>query len=438
LRRAPGWAEAVPNPARVLALRLLGQVEAGGDTLAELMASRDAEALPARDRALLHELVLGTLRRRGFLDAALVRVVDRPLGRLDRPALWLLRLGAYQLLRMRVPAHAAVSESVDLARLFCPRAAGLINAALRRLARDGAPPAPSPVEEPLAWLTSEGSLPEWLALRWLQRLGPEAAVRRTRAFLEVPSLSFRLNPRVTDALAQAEQAGLTPQPLPVPGAFRSPVGPIAPLLAAGVLYAQDLGSQLAAELCAHPGEVLDACAAPGGKSLLMADRTGRRGRVVGLEVSPRRLRSFATLARRWGSTVLCLGGDALRPPFSVRFDAVLLDAPCSGLGTLGRHPDVRWRIRETEIARQAERQARLLDSVAGLVKPGGRLVYSVCSSEPEEGAEVVEAFVARRGDFQRLPTPDWCRPFACPDGFLRTGPEEDGGDAFFVAVLSRE
>jgi len=474
----------VPSQARALALGVLLEVEGGGATLADLLAAPAIEALSRRDRALLHELVLGTLRHRGALDAALARVVDRPLSGLDRLALTALRLGAYQVLRTRIPPHAAVSESVELARGARSRAAGLVNAALRRLVREGpppapdpradplgwlttegslpewlaarwlrqlgaeaavrraraflaVPPAPDPRADPLGWLTTEGSLPEWLAARWLRQLGAEAAVRRTRAFLAVPPATFRLNPRVGEAQAQVEAAGVAARALPVPGAWRATSGHAAPLASAGIIYLQDAGSQAAARLAARSGRVLDACAAPGGKSLLMADLAGDSGRVVGLEASPRRLRAFAELARGWGSGVLCLGGDALQPPFRVGFDAVLLDAPCTGLGTLGRHPDIRWRMREAEIARHADRQARLLESVSACVKPGGRLVYSVCSAEPEEGPGVVGPFLEGRPDFHPAPLPDWARSCSGPDGFLRTGPEQDGGDAFFVAALDR-
>ena len=427
----------MPSQARALALGVLLEVEAGGATLADLLAAPAIEALSRRERALLHELVLGTLRHRGALDAALARVVDRPLSGLDRLALTALRLGAYQVLRTRIPPHAAVSESVGLARGARSRAAGLVNAALRRLVREGPPPAPDPRADPLGWLTTEGSLPEWLAARWLRQLGAEAAVARARGFLAVPPSTFRLNPRAPDALSQVEAAGLAPRALAVPGAWQAPAGHLAALASASVLYLQDAGSQIAARLAFRPGRVLDACAAPGGKALLMADLADSSDRVVGLEASPRRLRALAALAQRWGSKALCLGGDALRPPFRASFDSVLLDAPCSGLGTLGRHPDIRWRMRETEVARQAERQARLIESVSALVGPGGRLVYSVCSPEPEEGPGVVGPFLEGRPDFHPAPLPDWARSFSGPDGFLRTGPEQYGGDAFFVAALDR-
>jgi 16S rRNA (cytosine967-C5)-methyltransferase len=280
----------VASPARALAVRILLGIEGGG-TLSDLLAAPEVEGLSPRDRALLHELVLGILRHRGAVDWALAAVVDRPLGDLDRPTLTALRLGAYQLLRMRVPAHAAVSEAVGLAREARSRGAGLVNAALRRLVREGPPPFPDPTANPAGWLGSEGSLPEWLAARWLRRLGPEAAVARARAFLAVPPASFRLNPRVEDALRRAEEAGLAPQALAVPGAFRATAGRAAELASAGVIYLQDAGSQMAAHLAARPGRLLDACAAPGGKALAMADLAGGPGPVVALEASPRRLRS---------------------------------------------------------------------------------------------------------------------------------------------------
>ena len=162
----------MPTPARLLAFRILAENEQGGALLAERMAARDVEALDRRERAFLHELVLGTLRSRGRLDHALARVCDRPLGEIDGPTRNALRLGAYQVLRLRVPDRAAVSESVDLVRAASPKAGGFVNAVLRRLAREGAPPEPDPVRAPLEWLTTIGSLPPWIAERWLDHVGP--------------------------------------------------------------------------------------------------------------------------------------------------------------------------------------------------------------------------------------------------------------------------
>jgi 16S rRNA (cytosine967-C5)-methyltransferase len=353
-----------------------------------------------------------------------------------------LRLGAYQLLRLRVPARAAVSEAVELARAEAPRAAGFVNAVLRRLAREGAPPLPDAAHDPLEWLTSEGSLPAWLAGRWLERLGPGRAIARARAFLDAPPVVFRLNPRAKDAERRMGEAGLAPRGLVVPGALEATAGRIGPLAAEGVLYVQDQGSQLIAHLAAHgapehDARALDACAAPGGKATLLADLLGPRARIVAGEVSARRLSVLAHLARHWGAqNVRAVGADALQPPFRAPFDAVLLDAPCSGLGTIGRHPDLRWRVQPADIARHTERQRAMLERLAPLVRPGGRLVYAVCSAEREENEDVLEPFLDVHPEFQPGAIPGWADAFR--EGVvLRTLPERDRGDAFFAAPLQR-
>src|SRR5207247_2640629 len=220
------------SPARRIAFTILQELEGPGQTLDDRLAQPDAAALDPRERAFLHELLLGSLRRPGA----------------TRPAL--------------------------------------------------------------------GALPGWLAERWLERLGPETAVARARALAEEPPTFFRLNPRVPDALARAERAGLAPRPAIVPGAWEATRGRIADLARDGVLYPQDQGSQLVAHLAATPGRLLDACAAPGGKSTLLDDLLGASGRVISAEPSPRRLGILAHLVRRWGAAqVRVVGADALRPPY---------------------------------------------------------------------------------------------------------------------------
>jgi 16S rRNA (cytosine967-C5)-methyltransferase len=424
----------VPTPARALAFRVLRALADERATLADLLAQPQTQALETRERAFLHELVLGTLRQRGALDFALASCLDRPLARVDPAVRDALRLGAHQILNLRVPDRAAVSETVDLVRAAEPRAAGFANAVLRRLGREGAPSPPDPVADPQGWLTSAGSLPAWLAERWIGRLGAATAVARARVLLEPPPASFRLNPRRPEAAARLDSAGVVAEPGSVPDSWRAVSGRPAALHDEGVLYMQDEGSQLVARLAAGPGRRLDACAAPGGKALLMADLAGPAGTVTAAEARPPRLRSMATLARRWGAANLRLvAADGLRPPFRARFAAVLLDAPCSGLGTLARNPDLRWRAKPADLARQAARQGALLESLLPSVAPGGLLVYSVCSSEPEESDEVVARLLARHPELEPLPLPAWARPFASGP-FARTSPEQHGGDAFFVAA----
>ena len=409
----------------------------GGPLLGERLAAPDMEALDERERAFAHELVLGCLRRRAWIDHALRTVVDRRLGRLDAPVLEALRLGAHQILHLRVPARAAVSESVELARAMRPRASGLVNASLRKLWSLGAPPEPDALKAPLDWLTSYGSLPGWLAERWVNRLGSETAVRRARALLEKPETVFRLNPHAAALLSVTlQQEGVQTEALAVPGALRTDsAAPLLPHLRRNEIQIQDLGSQLVARLAFGERLILDACAAPGGKATLIAE-INPGARVIAVEVSARRLETMRTLVRGWRSSVECIRADSSRPPFSGNFDTVLVDAPCSGLGTIGRHPDVRWRSRERDIAAHARKQRSLLDASARLVRPGGTLVYATCSTEPEENEAIVEAFRARNADFTELLPPDWARPFL-RDGFLRTLPEHDPGDAFFAATMQR-
>jgi 16S rRNA (cytosine967-C5)-methyltransferase len=425
----------VATAARRLAFEVLTDAERG-HRLAQRLARPDVEALTARDRAFLHELVLGTLRHRGWLDHALAGAVDRALGGIDPTVLTILRLGANQILRLRVPDRAAVSESVDLARAVAPRATGLVNAVLRRLAREGAPPEPDPRADPIRWLTTVGSLPRWLAERWHARLGPETARARAAALLETPPVVFRVNPRARDAESRLAAEGIVAEPMIVPGARRLREGSLTALAAEGLVYVQDQGSQMIAHLAAESGgPILDACAAPGGKATLLADLGAAP--VVAADISPARLVTMAALVTRWGAAnVHTVGADARRPPVGRPLQAVLLDAPCSGLGTLGRHPDIRWRARATDLSGHARRQRELLEGVAPLVTAGGTLVYATCSLEPEENEEVVEPFLEAHPEFTRAPVPAWADAFR--DGrFLRTRPERDGGDGFFAAPLTR-
>ena len=427
----------MPGSTRQIALDILGRVATRRATLADALAAPAAERLDERDRGFLHELVLGTLRRRGWLDHVVARLSSRPLDRISPGVLDALRLGAYQLLFLRVPPHAALSESVALARRVEPRSAGFANAVLRRLQREGPPPEPDAVADPVAWLTSTGSLPAWLAERWCARLGAEPAVARARALLAPPPTHVRLNPRVPDAERQLAAAGVSLRPTAVPGAFEAEGARLGPLAERGLLYVQDAASQLVARLAAGEGRLLDACAAPGGKALLMADLGGARSRVIAAERSLRRLATLVRSRSRWGATnVLPLAADALRPPFAVAFDAVLLDAPCSGLGTLARNPDIRWRLAPGDLPPHAARQAALLERVAPLVRPGGRLVYATCSVEPEETDGVVGPFLDAHPEFEAESLPRWASLFG--DGrFVRVDPVRHRTDAFFAARLRR-
>ena len=426
------------SPSRVLALDVLCRLEGPRGTLADALARPAIATLEPRDRALVHELVLGTLRRRGWLDHVLSRLVDKRGQSLSPAVRNALRLGAYQLLYLRVATHAAVSESVELVRPEAPRACGLVNAVLRRLLREGPPPDPDPLREPLAWLRTAGSLPAWLAERWLSRLGAVSAVGRARVLLEAAPTHFRFHPRRPEGPARVAAVGLEARPATVPGAWTiEGGGELGALAAAGLVYVQDQGSQLVAHLAASEGLVLDACAAPGGKSLLLADLGGPGALVIAVDSSKRRLRTLVALRARWDvPNVLAVAADSMRPPFRGSFDSVLLDAPCSGLGTLARNPDIRWRLRPSDIERHAARQRALLRALAPLVRAGGSLVYSTCSVEDEENGDVVGPFLEAHPEFSCLDLPRWADPFR-EGSQVRMDPGRHRGDAFFAARLLR-
>jgi 16S rRNA (cytosine967-C5)-methyltransferase len=431
----------VPGSARPLALSVLGALRRGGQTLADALAQQEIQSLDTRERAFLHELVLGTLRQRGWLDHVIDPLARRP-GSRPRPAVRdVLRLGAYQLLFLRVPPHAAISESVSLARTVAPRggAAGFVNAVLRRLQREGPSPPPDPEADTLAWLTSAGSLPPWLARRWMARHGPREAVARARALLQPSPTYLRFNPRVPGAHDAALGAGLQVEATDLHEVWRATAGPVGALAERGLVYVQDLGSQLVARLAVAPGRILDACAAPGGKALLVADEIGTAGRVVAAEAVPRRLRTLAALRVRWSADdVLLVGADGRRPPFRAPFEVILVDAPCSGLGTLARHPDIRWRLRPTDLPRQARRQGALLEALAPLVRPGGLLVYATCSVEDEENEGVIEPFLESHREFGLESLPPWAGPYASASGeFVKMSPARHSADSFFAACLRR-
>ncbi len=437
--------------ARELAHRILVRVEVSDGYSNLLLRTLPAE-MERRERALCTELVLGTLRWRGRLDHALAQCSRRPLEEVDPALLTTLRMGAYQLLYLdRVPDSAAVNESVRLARRAAGRGAGgFVNAVLRALLRQDIR-WPGDDADPVQRLAVQTSHPPWLVQRWLDRLGPQEAEQALLAHNQPAPLVLRVNRRRTDPGAlrtRLEAEGVQPEPgvwsddalqvsqgNPLAGdAFRE-----------GLFYVQGEASMLVAELVgAQPGErIADLCAAPGGKATQLAAVLHTRGLLLACDLQSRRLALVRDNARRLGLDRIRLvvhdaGRPAIRPG---SLDRALLDAPCSGTGVLRRHPEIRWRRELDDVHRLASLQARLLDAAAQTVRPGGRLVYSVCSLEPEEGSEVVQRFLQRRSDY-RIDEPGDV-PEALVDrsgGFphLLTHPQRHGLDGFFAAVLQRD
>jgi len=440
---------------RALALEILLRVEAT-DAYANLLldARLGKSGLAGADRALVTELTYGVLRWRGKLDWILSQVSDRPVAALDRPVRQILRLGAYQLCCLtRIPDFAAVDQAVGLTRRAgAGRSAGYVNAVLRSVARRRDWPAPDPSADPLGYWETAGSHPRWLVERWAARLGPEDAGRLMEANNTPPPVTVLTNPlkaKIEDARRVLTEA--VPDVVPgrwVPGAFsmRGAGSPSdLPGFASGWLIPMDeAGALPVLALDPLPGQrVLDACAGGGSKSALIAARVGSAGEVVALDQSPRAMRRLEGAIRR-------LGLAAVRPRLADartagtewpgQFPRVLLDAPCTGLGTIRRRPEIRWRRQMQDVLRAATLQRELLEGVAGAVAADGLLVYSTCSLEPEETDDVVAAFLAAHPEF-RPDDPRMALPQAADlvdgQGYLRTWPHRHGTDGFFVARLRR-
>jgi 16S rRNA (cytosine967-C5)-methyltransferase len=441
-----------PIGARELALQILVAAESRRAYSDRLLESRLRDAaLEPRDASLVTALVQGTLRHRALLDHHLAFLTGP---RWEGLPLWIrqaLRLGALQILVLtRVPRAAAVDESVKLAKTYGhPGTAGLVNAVLRRLAGGALAPLPDPAEDPAGHLAVAHSHPRWLVERWLARYGGEATARLLEADNVEPRVSVRANAArtTTEALAAALRAeGLAIEPGPNGGpvllvsegftAARSP------LFRNGSLSLQD-----EAEACVvpildpRPGDAaLDVAAAPGGKASQIAEAVSPRGFVVALERHLSRARALrANLSERLAlDRAFTVCGDGVAPPVRGPFHRVLVDAPCSGLGVLRRRADARWRKEPRSIDEMAALQAPLLEAAAPLVRPGGVLVYSVCSLEPEETESIVTPFLHRHPEFSL----DDARPFLPPsfrgsDRFFRALPHEHGTDGVFAARLTR-
>ena len=447
------------TPARLAAARVLVALDRGRTTLSLELERHRASIEDDRDRGLLFELAAGTLRWRGELDAVLVACMTRPLAEIDSPVRTLLRLGAYQLLHLdRIPPHAVVHESVELARaLGHSRATGFVNAVLRRLARgrpaNALPRRPKDTdtrERQIAYLAKTLSHPAWLAERWLDRFGFAAAEAWCRFNNETPAVTLAPTGRLSepDLIAAIDAAGLGAERARwVTDAFQlsSSAGGRLPDALANAVAVQDEGSQIVAHAVrAAAGErVLDACAAPGGKTVVMARDMGRHGTLVASDARAARLGVLRGLLARADVRAAVLQLDASRPfPFGDVFDAVLLDAPCSGLGTLRRDPDLKWSRQPDDLPQLAATQRAMLAHAAAVVRPGGRLVYATCSSEPEENEAVVHAFLDAHRDFAAAridPGPAVPSGVQLVDdrGHLRTLPFRDGLDAFYAALLVR-
>jgi 16S rRNA (cytosine967-C5)-methyltransferase len=446
------------SAARATAFEILTLVGEGKGHSDELLHSTRTEALSPEDHNLTTALVMGVLRWQIALDARVAKLLARPDQTLAAPVALALRMGAFQLLHMdRIPAHAVLNESVEMCRAAGqPHAAGMVNAVLRKLAaaqRQG-----SRVFESTAAFAERLGHPQWLVERWVAAYGREAALTICEAGQHEPGRGAIFSEADSAADGMDAAAGLAGEDAP----------------------RMDDGSRLVAELAAaampiatdRATRVWDCCAAPGGKALMLALRL-RRAEILATDVSLKRLAQMAARLRlyAYAQSVRCAVVDAsavggvlegqlkiqaegqCESPYDAKFDLVLCDVPCSGTGTLARNPEIRLLLQPKELARQAERQRAILAGALGRLAPGGRLMYSTCSLEPEENEQVVEA-VASGAAVRRVPAepliamlaergvlkPDVADGLigsAVRDGALRTLPGVHGCDGFFAVVLER-
>ncbi|NBD07816.1 MULTISPECIES: 16S rRNA (cytosine(967)-C(5))-methyltransferase RsmB [Corallococcus] len=434
--------------ARILAINILSRVRATDAYLNVVLDTVLSETPPKdpRDAGFVTELAYGTTRRQLALDYAITRFADRKLDALEDKVLAALRVGAYQLFHTRVPARAAVAETVQaLKDVGLGRAAGFTNAILRKLSELPSPPLPARTDA-VEYLSVRESHPRWLVERWIRQFGRERAEAMLVANNLPPAVVVRANTsKVTrDALlAQLKDVGVDARPTE-----SSPVGIILPSVgrvedvygyAEGLWQVQDEAAQLVGVYGAIPesARVLDACAAPGGKACHQAETHD----VVAVDLHANKLRKIEGEAQRLGLSgrLKAFAHDAAEPFPEAwgEFHAVVVDAPCSGLGTLRRHPELRYRRKEEDVARLAALQRRILENCQEAVPPGGLLVYAVCTPEPQEGQDQVDMFLRSHPEWTAEPPvlPGLKLPLA--QAWLRTLPGPEGYDGFFAARLRK-
>jgi 16S rRNA (cytosine967-C5)-methyltransferase len=437
--------------ARAAAFEILLKVTTTDAHSDDLLRSPEVDALSAQDRALTTTLVLGALRWQLKLDARIRPLLTRPGGKLPPAVETALRLGAYQLLYLdRIPAHAAIGESVELAKRAGERyAAGLVNAVLRKLML--APSASASGES----IAEEYAHPAWMVERWIRAYGRDAA-RALCAFDQEPSrICVRLlHPEAEAALTEA---GVELEHGEFLAAARRVVrGDVVRTEAfrRGWARIQDEGSQLVAEFAGHGRRILDTCAAPGGKTAILAERNSD-AHIVACDISERRLDAMRKLLAPLGERVQFEICDAMATRPQPEYDLILCDVPCTGTGTIARNPEIRLRVNEDAIARQHDRQVRILSAALNGVASGGRLLYSTCSLEPEENEAVVAECLAKQSGFRQVSIEEdveraaregflhedgmeRLRQDGIHDGFLRTLPGTMQCDGFFAALLVRD
>ncbi|MDM7997745.1 MAG: 16S rRNA (cytosine(967)-C(5))-methyltransferase RsmB [Acidobacteriota bacterium] len=432
------------SPARKLCYRLLHRIEQRQIFSDDALNSDSMKALDVRDRHLTTEIVYGTLRWQAMLDYILGSVCSRPWSKVDPDARILLRMSLYQMWRMdRIPEYALVDDAVELAKRNLGKGIdGFINGILRRLARSQPWKNEVFLKQAPPWI--QVSLPEWLWRRWASRYGERCAQDFALSLNTHPQTAIRLFDHF--GIPAAALTGVQRSAL-VPGAYIRESGadryPGEGTGAVGFHY-QDEASQLVPHLLhVQPGwKIWDVCAAPGGKSAILAMACGSSGRVTASDLSMERMRKLRQSLRDSGArnTDLVLADASNSAPFRCGFDAVLADVPCSGIGTLRRNPEIKWNFEPAEFATLQVIQKSILHHASEAVRVGGSLLYSTCSTEPEENEQVIQHFLRTHPGFSVIGPeyPPGIEKWRGEDGMVRTFPSLHRWDGFFAALMTRQ
>jgi 16S rRNA (cytosine967-C5)-methyltransferase len=455
LRPQPPRPKPAVSPARAAAFDILLRIERESSYASDLLHSPVHEHLSTPDHALATELVMGVLRWRSRLDSEISSASSQPLSKLDIEILVALRLALYQFLWLdRIPQRAALHESVELAKRARKRsAAPFVNAVLRKLSTVPRPPAAAHQSASPETLARALAHPQWLVERWTHEYGLSAAHEICNHDQSIPTAALRL--RAPIAEDQLNQEGITLAPgLLLASARRVQSGDITKTQAfrEGQIVIQDEASQLVAALVGHGSHILDCCAAPGGKTMAIAD-ANPGATITAVELHPHRARLLQKLLQAHPSQsgqIQVVTADAQRLPVSLPFDLVLTDVPCSGTGTLARNPEIKWRLTFDDLVELHHRQLAILRSALAHVAPRGRLIYSTCSLEKEENENVVEQALSENNSIRLLD----CRSelnqlkttgaLTWPDldsltrgAYFRTLPGVHACDGFFAAILEK-
>lgn len=442
--------------ARTLSLIALNTLDIKKKTLDQIIESLPIDALSKRDRSLMNAITYGVLRKRNYIDHIIRNVSKIPVTRIEPEVLNILRIGLFQLWFLdRVPDAAAVHTSVELAKsTSTSKVASFVNAVLRNAIREKHQISfPDIHQDAVAYLSIIESFPEWMVHRWLQRFGTNETIEHCKAINTIPPVTIRVNRlKITRDLLiekiQKDADKITKTVYSPDGITCSKLKRSIPELygfSDGWFQVQDEAAQLISYVVdPRPGEkVLDACAGLGGKTTHMAQLMQNSGKISAFDKDKNKIDLLQKDLQRLGITIITSNLWDLDQPVTAGkvYDRILLDAPCSGLGVIRRNPDIKWRIAQSDMIRLQKRQVQFLNHIAHMVKPSGKLVYAVCSNEPEETSDVIDKFLHEHPEFCLDPPDNYSeliRKFLTPQGYFQTYPHRHHMDGFFAARLLRK